>query len=351
MVKWDDPALLEDNPPPKKSKTPLFIGLGVAVLAAVVVAFFLGGGPSLTPEEEKIFEEAQTALRTDDYDNYPAAEQKLLALLEKYPNHSPSISWLMQMYCAWGDVLKNEAEAIQKAGQAKVKELGDLKKTIESSKSKSTRAESQARFDAAKKELEKLNADGKTKDTEGTAKLNSAKEWAKKGSMVDSDDPQLQRAMADHSRISSKWPDVETRLKYVEKHKPDSAGLRFIKGAMLMEKDRKYDEAIALFEEALRIDPRFTKAQYFIGLAQDKKGAPEKAAEAMKRVLALSPKHQGATAYLQMMSTILAARKSAATAEVAGTDKEKVAAGDEVNPPENDKKDAGKKGKKKKKGK
>ena len=46
--------------------------------------------------------------------------------------------------------------------------------------------------------------------------------------------------------------EVETQLDYVRKHKPDSAGLRFISGAMLMDKDKKYDEALALYRHRFR---------------------------------------------------------------------------------------------------
>ena len=114
MAQFDDAAL--DDEFPKKSKTPLIL-LGVAVVALLAVGAVLmgGGGPSLSPEELAVFEEAQTALRSDDYNAYPAGEKKLLATLEKYPDYVPAMSWLMQMYCAWGESLKFESQAFQLA--------------------------------------------------------------------------------------------------------------------------------------------------------------------------------------------------------------------------------------------
>jgi tetratricopeptide (TPR) repeat protein len=332
MVKWDDPALLEDPDPAKqKKKTLVIVAIVAGVLLAAVVGIFLATrGPSLTPEELKVFEEAQAALRTDDYEKYPAGEQKLLDLAQKYPNHVPSLAWLIQLYCAWGDVLKSEADTFQRAAQAKARELQDLKKTIEATKSKSTKEEAEKRFVAAKVELDDLNKAGKIKDLAGTQKLREAKTWANKASHVGGDDPQLQRAMADHARIGGKWPDVESRLTYVQKHKPSSAGYRFIKGAMLMERDKKHDDAIALFEEALQVDPAFTKAAYYLALAWHLKGDKEKAVAAMKKVLEMSPGHQGAKTYMGVVPVMEAARAAAAQAELAGTDQEQVATGDEV---------------------
>ena len=330
MAKFDADAL-DDEDMPKKSKVPMIAG-GVAVLA-VVGYLVLGGTSRLSAEELATFEDAQKALRTDDYGQYGAAEKKLLAIVEKHPDNVAPAVWLSQLYCAWGEELGSESESFRKATLAKGKEMTDLKKTIENTKSKTAKAGAQAKFDAAKGELEALNKAGKLRDAASVEKLKAAKAHVKEASNTDYGDAQLHRAMADYARVAKKWPDVDTQLEYVKKHKPDSAGLRFVAGAMMMEKDKKYDEAIVSLEEALKIDPQFTKAQYFVGLAQDAKGEGAKAAESMKKVLAMSPNHPGAKAYLGMVTTLEAARLAAVQAETAGTEKENVAAGDEVNPP------------------
>src|SRR5207253_9389686 len=110
---WPTMALddLDDDLEPKpKSKMPLMIGAAVAVVVIVGLIISMRG-PSLSPEEMAVFEQAQKALRTDDYKNYPDGETKLKAIVEKYPNHVGAISWLMQLYCAWGDALKTESES------------------------------------------------------------------------------------------------------------------------------------------------------------------------------------------------------------------------------------------------
>jgi tetratricopeptide (TPR) repeat protein len=330
MAQFDDGAL--DNAgdgTPKRSKKGLVMGVGVAVAAGVGM-LVMSGSPSLSAEEEAVFLEAQNALRSDDYQAYPAGEGKLIAILEKYPGYVPAISWLMQLYCAWGEELRYESQAFQLAAQARGKELADLKKTVEQSKSKKTRAQAEEKFTKARVQLEELNKAGKVKDGESTKMLAAAKTWARKGSEVASQDPQLQRAMADYARITEKWPDVETRLEYVKRNKPDSAGYRFIKGVTLMQRDKKHDEALVLLEEAFKIDPQFTKAQYFIGLTHDHKGDRDKAADAMKKVLQLSPGHPGARAYLGLVDVVSSAKEAAHAAAVAGTDQERVDPGDEV---------------------
>ena len=304
-----------------------------SALSVCLTLLAAGCQPKLTPEEQQVFEEAQKVLRSDDYTTYANGEKKLLAILEKYPDYAPAIVWLTQMYCAWGEALGFEVVAFKLAQQNKARELENLRKVIEQSKSKSARAAAQAKFDAARTELEAYNKAGKLKDEESRKRLASAKEWAKKGTQVDYDKPELHRAIADHARITERWADVEQRLAFVKRNKPDSAGYQFIYGAMLLQKDRKPDDAIPYFEQALKLDPAFTKAQYFLALSHDKKDDDAKAADAMKKVLEMSPGHPGAKAYLGMITTLQAARAAAAQAELAGTDKEQVAAGDEVNPP------------------
>jgi tetratricopeptide (TPR) repeat protein len=333
MARFDADALPDEDEdfPRKKSRAPV-IALGAAVLAVAGYLAF-GGTSRLSKEELATFDEAQKTLRTDDYSQYGDAEKKLLAIVEKHPDNVEPAVWLAQLYCAWGEELGTESDSFRKATLAKGKEITDLKKTIETSKSKNARAAAQVKFDAAKTEVEALNKAGKLRDAASVEKLKAAKALVKQASNTDYGDAALHRAMADYARVSKKWPDVDTQLEYVRKHKPDSAGLRFVSGAMIMEKDKKPDEALALLEEALKIDPQFTRAQYFVGLAWDAKGDSKNAAEAMKKVLAMSPNHPGAKAYLGMVTTLEAARLAAAEAETAGTDKENVAAGDEVNPP------------------
>jgi len=336
MVKWDDEASVDAAAEAAerggKSKAPVIVAGLVVVLAAV--GFLVFRGPSELPKEDlAVFDEAQKLLRSDDYEHYGDAEKKLLEIVKKHPEHVSPMVWLMQLYCAWGEELQWEAAWFKKATEAKAKELGEFKKTIEKTKSRSAKEATQKKFDAAKVELDTLNNAYNLTDKNSVGRLKEAKEWAKNADHTDPTDGALHRAMADYARITNKWDVVETQLGYVKKRKPDSVGLRFITGGMLMERDKKYDDAIKLFEEALAADPAFTKAQYFLAIALDRKGEQAKAADAMKKVLVMSPGHHAAKAYLGLVDALGAAQSAAEDAETAGTAKEQVAAGDEVAGP------------------
>ncbi|MBI5494918.1 MAG: tetratricopeptide repeat protein [Deltaproteobacteria bacterium] len=322
---------VEEGQAPKKSKTPLIIG-GVVAVAAVAGFLATRGSGAMSAEEKAAFQEAQDVLRLDDYNRYGEGEKKLLAVLQKHPDHVEPTVWLIQLYCAWGEELDAEADTFRMAAQSKLKEIGDLKKITETSKSKSAREKAKTQYEAAKKELDELQNAANIRNKSSVEKLKAAKDWVKVASATDYSDAALHRAMADYGRITGKWGEAETQLQYVQKLKPDSAGLRFVKGVIALQRDQKPDDAVALYDEALKIDPKFVKAKYFKGLALAKKGDNDKAAATMKEVLVESPGHTGAKAFLGLVGTLAQARKVAEEAAKAGTADEQVAAGDEAEP-------------------
>jgi tetratricopeptide (TPR) repeat protein len=319
----------DDDIPVRRSRAPLVVG--VLVLLGGVGAFVATrGSGSLTEEERKTFDEAQDLLRLDDYQRYPESEKKLLALLTVHPDHVEPAVWLTQLYCAWGEELNWEADVFKKSATEAAKEVTDLKTVAETSKSKRARKEATEDFEEARKKLRTLERLNNVRSVEGADKLREAKKWAQKAGATDYSDASLHRAMADHARITGKWDEVTKQLEYVERQKPDSAGLRFVRGVVALEKDKDLAKADALFDEALSKDPKFMKALYFKALVADRKGDREGAAALMKKVLEGSPGHPNAQAYLGLLTLIQRAERVAADAKKAGTEAEKVEPGDEA---------------------
>ncbi|GAB4292621.1 MAG: hypothetical protein Kow0090_06600 [Myxococcota bacterium] len=299
----------QDEELKSKSKLPLFVGLGAAVIIIVVLAIVFSG-PSLSDEDKKVFQAASDALRTDDYKNYPDAERKLLQLAERYPNEPLVISWLAQLYLAWGDALGTETGILE----PKVKEANELltKLTEEMGKTKEgkKRQALEAAFAETKKKYDEINALYEFRRSEAAKKKNDGFEWSKRGIKAKSAHYASYRAIADYYRITRSWDKAEEQLDYVGKARPESAGLRFIKGAIAMERDKNFDKAISWFKEALEKDPKFTKAKYYIGLAQDAKGDKEGAQKTMEEILKTSPSHPGAQVYLKMTTVLDIVKKS-----------------------------------------
>ena len=103
-------------------------------------------------------------------------------------------------------------------------------------------------------------------------------------------------AEGDESRPA--WADVQTQLHKAYELNPRSAGVRFIRGAIAMDRDQNWKAAIKHFEEALVLDPSFTKARYYLGLALDHAGDRARAVKEMERITLGQPGHRGAQQFL-----------------------------------------------------
>ena len=112
------------------------------------------------------------------------------------------------------------------------------------------------------------------------------------------DDYLCHRVMADYYRVQKQRKLMDKELAEVERLRPESNGLKFIRGAALAQFDGDYDSAIIYYYKALAEEPMFVKSLYFVGLAYHECGRIYDAKRTMHQVLEKSPGHPGARIYL-----------------------------------------------------
>ncbi len=77
------------------------------------------------------------------------------------------------------------------------------------------------------------------------------------------------RLAADYYRIREQWSSFEASIAELEERRPDSTGLKFLRGAALVQRGGNEDDAEDSLRAALVDDPAFTRAQVFVLVAQD----------------------------------------------------------------------------------
>lgn len=97
------------------------------------------------------------------------------------------------------------------------------------------------------------------------------------------------RILADYYRIRGDWANFDAMVKEVEARHPASTGLLFLKGIALAERNGDLEGGTKLLQEALKQDPKFTRAQAQIVFMA--RGLTAKHAEYLK-LKAMNPSHQ-----------------------------------------------------------
>lgn len=77
------------------------------------------------------------------------------------------------------------------------------------------------------------------------------------------------RLAADYYRMRERWSAFETSVTELEARRPDSTGLKFLRGAALVQRGGDEDDAEDTLRAALHDDPLFTRAQVFVLVSQD----------------------------------------------------------------------------------
>jgi len=297
---------------PQKSKLPIFIGAAI-LLGIVALVLVLFGGPSLTDAEKAEFETAKGLLRNDDYTEYPKATETLQKIVDKYPEWMEGVVWLGQTYLAWSDTLTAEAKLSESAAKRVQARMKDITAQMEAVKA------DPAKFKPLEAELQRLMPDFQSANQLYSTKVEEARqirekgfEMVKRAHKLTKADALGQRLLADYYRLGERWKDVEETLEFVAKANPRSAGLRFIRGMVLKERDKDCPKAIEQFKEALHIDDKFNKARYFMGVCLAETGDTKAAKEVMELVLAQAPNHPAAKTYLKQLEAESAADAKAA---------------------------------------
>ena len=260
------------------SLSAIFIGLVAGGLVGCHTAHKGAEKPVMVQVEmpqgsDQVLEEAKTMLRLDDYQAFEKAEFRFLALRFWRKEDVQIAGWLAQLYVAWAEQLKNEVDFLRLKSAA--------------SKAMERRTDWNALSTLVDYRLNKLA------EVEEQARQTCNMLITYHGS-----DYISHRVMADYYRMMEDREPMNDQLMMLRKQNPDSVGLAFLEGAAVAQFDHDYMGALAHYDRALKMDPRFTKALYFKGLAQHYMGDATAAVATMKGVLELSPQHPGARAYL-----------------------------------------------------
>lgn len=97
------------------------------------------------------------------------------------------------------------------------------------------------------------------------------------------------RVAADYFRLKGDWKKFDEMKKKIESTNPKSNGLVFLRGIEQLERHKKPDEAKKLFREALKNDPKFTRAQAMLVVMPNEIEETYKEYKALEE---LSPFHQ-----------------------------------------------------------
>lgn len=97
------------------------------------------------------------------------------------------------------------------------------------------------------------------------------------------------RVAADFYRMKGDWKKFDEMKKKLESTNPKSNGLVFLKGIEQLDRHKKPEEAAKFFREALKNDPKFTRAQAMLVLLP---GSIEDTYKEYKALEELSPFHQ-----------------------------------------------------------
>jgi predicted Zn-dependent protease len=178
--------------------------------------------------------------------------------------------------------------------------IAELEKKIGETQEAARKQEMQEVAEKMKRDLGNLEEKHKSKTAEAKEKLE--KGFALSEELIKNAPASYlgYRVSADFYRLKGDKAKAEEQIKKIEELNPESAGLRFVRGAILLDFDGKPGDAVKEFEAAIQKDAAFVKAQYFIGLALDKSDDEPGAIKAMETVLMISPNHPDAKYYLNV---------------------------------------------------
>lgn len=221
---------------------------------------------------------ALAVLKADRIDAFPGA----VAFLSKQEGYD-ALALRAQIELAWGEAELTVAEVLaQTASQLEQNLRGwEVRKNLT--------ADDKAKIEA---EAERIAL---YRETDEALRLLAAEhvgigaEDADKAIGQKPDDYVGYRIAADAARLRNHWTEFTDNVKKVEAAKPDSNGLKFLRGVEAYMRDGDAREAAGHFREALAGDPEFVRAQAQLVLVSANIFEQHKELLALK---ALAPDHQ-----------------------------------------------------------
>jgi len=262
-------------PPPTARRT---VGLSLKEAEAIVAAF---EAKQVAPQKAMAATDVATALavlKADRLDAFPGA----VAFLAKQEGYD-ALALRAQLELAWGEAELTVAEVLaQTASQLEQNLRGqELRKNPSAADKASIAAESEriALYRETDEALRLLAAEHVGLGAEDAGVVITQKP----------DDYVGYRIAADAARMRNHWTEFTENVKKVEAAKPDSNGLKFLRGVEAYMRDGDSREAAGHFREALAGDPAFVRAQAQLVLVAANIFDQYKELQALK---AMAPDHQ-----------------------------------------------------------
>ena len=301
------------SPPPKVSLSDemnndeLIVRKELEELRAVFRAGRMPPTEGLAPEllAPKNLRNARAIVRSDHLSLYKGADAIFETHLRKYPGDVTNLTWWAQLYLVWVESLY-ESINLQELFLAIAQERFDsfaeglIWGTLASSQEKAARLYTDG-FETLRDEVQlAINA----MEQELADKLEMAEELTVRLLRQSPRRYEGHRIAADHFRLTGEWKSFARSLKRIEALNRDSNGLRFLK-AMKAMSDNNIVGAIDYLHQALEKDPKFVKAQFWLGVFLYQYGQKRAGLDAMHKVLLMSPGHGLAYGYKIFISWAL----------------------------------------------
>ncbi|MEE2962301.1 MAG: hypothetical protein VYA34_16325 [Myxococcota bacterium] len=298
---------LKVSPSPETKNDELIVIKQLEELRAVFRGAHTPPTKGFSPEllNPKTLKNAQDIVRSDHLGLYKGADAIFKAHLRKYPRDVTNLTWRAQLYLVWVEGLYesiNLHELFLSLAQERfdVFAEGLIWGTLTASQEKAARRYTDD-FEILRYEVQQaINA----MEQELEDKLVMVAELKVKLLRKSLGRYEGHRIAADHFRLTGESEDFARSLKKIEDLNPDSNGLRFLK-AMKSMSDNNIVGAIDYLHQALEREPKFVKAQFWLGVFLYQYGQKRAGLDAMHKVLLMSPGHGLAYGYKIFISWAL----------------------------------------------
>jgi hypothetical protein len=198
----------------------------------------------------------------------------------------PALALRAQLELAWGEASVIVADILREQAAR----LRPQKKALEAkAESKTASADEVAELARLRVTIDEGAATATALMVVGEAHIKEGSTLAQQVIAQNPNDYVGYRVAADFYRLNQDWEQFAAMVAMIEKVKPDSNGLAFLRAIAAADRDNDRAKAAQLFREALARDPQFIRAQAQLVLWADSVATQYQEYEALK---AKNPSHQ-----------------------------------------------------------